>query len=296
MNLHHLELFYHVARHRGISEAARQMPYGIQPPAISSQLRQLEEDVGAVLFQRRPFALTPTGAELFAFVEPFFGRLPELDDRLRGRAARPLRIGASEIVLRDHLPAILADLRRTHPGLRVDLRQGYLAELERALRAGELDVAVTLCDTTAAEGLRTEPLIAIPLVLLVPRASRWQTAEEVLSQDRIAEPLLALPAEEPIPRRFQQRLAERGIEWAAGMEVPSLTLIETYVANGYGLGLSVAAPGAAPARGVRALPLEDFPRLTLGVLRPARGAPLVDAFTSAVAARAAELRGPWPQT
>lgn len=173
----------------------------------------------------------------------------------------------------------------------MDLRQGYLAELERALRAGELDVAVTLCDATAAEGLRTEPMIEIPLVLLVPRASRWRTAEDVLGQDRIAEPLLALPADEPIPRRFQQRLAERGIEWAAGMEVPSLTLIEAYVANGYGLGLSVAAPGATPARGVRALPLEDFPRLTLGVLRPARAAPLVEAFTRAVAARAAELRG-----
>ncbi|HMO65221.1 MAG TPA: LysR family transcriptional regulator [Verrucomicrobiota bacterium] len=291
MNLHHLELFYYVARHRGLSEAARQMPYCIQPPAISSQPRQLEEDLGAVLFQRRPFALTPTGVELFAFVEPFFGRLPELDDRLRGRAARPLRIGASEIVLRDHLPAILAGLRRTQPALRVDLRQGYLAELERALRAGELDVAVTLCDETAGEGLRTEPMLEVPLVLLAPRNSRSRTADEVLGRDRIAEPLLALPAEEPISRRFQQRLAERGLEWAAGMEVPSLTLIEAYVANGYGLGLSVAAPGATPSAGVRALPLPDFPRLTLGVLSPARRTPLVEDFSRAVAARAAGLRG-----
>lgn len=289
MNLHHLELFYYVARHRGISEAARQMPYGIQPPAISSQLRQLEEDLGAVLFQRRPFALTPAGQELFAFVEPFFGRIPDLNERLRGRAARPLRIGASEIVLRDHLPAILAELRKAHPDLRVDLRQGYLAELERALRAGELDVAVTLCDESAGEGLRTEPLIEVPLVLLVPRAARWRKAEEVLGQDRIEEPLLALPAEEPISRRFQQRLAELGIVWPAGMEVPSLTLIEAYVANGYGIGLSVAAPGAMPAREVRMLPLTDFPRLSLGVLRPARSGPLAEDFARAVAARAAEL-------
>lgn len=288
MNLHHLELFYYVARHRGISEAARQMPYGIQPPAISSQLRRLEEDVGAVLFQRRPFALTAAGQELFAFLEPFFGRLPAMHDRLRGRVARPLRIGASEIVLRDHLPAILAELRGQHPTLHVDLRQGYLAELERALRAGELDVAVTLCDESAGEGLRTEPLLEIPLVLLVPRASRWRTAEELFGQDRIAEPLLTLPADEPISRRFQQRLTELGIEWAAGMEVPSLTLIEAYVANGYGIGLSVAAPGAKPAREVRTLPLEGFPRLSLGVLRPARSEPLADDFARAVAARAAE--------
>ena len=37
MNIHHLELFYYVARHGGISEAVRNMPYGIQQPAISGQ-------------------------------------------------------------------------------------------------------------------------------------------------------------------------------------------------------------------------------------------------------------------
>lgn len=73
------------------------------------------------------------------------------------------------------------------------------------------------------------------------------------------------------------------------MEVPSLTLIEAYVVNGYGIGLSVAAPGAKLARGVRALPLEGFPRLSLGVLRPARSVPLADDFARAVAARAAGL-------
>jgi DNA-binding transcriptional LysR family regulator len=42
MNVHHLELFYYVARHGGVSAAARAMPYGIQQPAISAQILQLE--------------------------------------------------------------------------------------------------------------------------------------------------------------------------------------------------------------------------------------------------------------
>ena len=46
MNIHHLELFYYVARHGGISEAVRNMPYGIQQPAISGQVIQLEEFLG----------------------------------------------------------------------------------------------------------------------------------------------------------------------------------------------------------------------------------------------------------
>src|SRR6266852_8731749 len=72
MNIHHLELFYYVAKHGGISEAVRNIPYGIQQPAVSGQVIQLEEFLGVTLFQRRPFALTPAGKDLYDFIHPFF--------------------------------------------------------------------------------------------------------------------------------------------------------------------------------------------------------------------------------
>ena len=56
MNIHHLELFYYVARHGGIMEAVRNIPYGIQQPAVSGQIAQLEEDLGVTLFQPPVFA------------------------------------------------------------------------------------------------------------------------------------------------------------------------------------------------------------------------------------------------
>src|SRR5215831_13159259 len=43
MNVHHLELFYYVAKHGGIMPAVRNIPYGIQQPAVSAQVAQLEE-------------------------------------------------------------------------------------------------------------------------------------------------------------------------------------------------------------------------------------------------------------
>src|SRR5712672_1311138 len=69
MNIHHLELFYYVARHGGISEAVRNIPYGIQQPAMSGQVIQLEEFLGVTLFHRRPFALTPPGEDLYEFIK-----------------------------------------------------------------------------------------------------------------------------------------------------------------------------------------------------------------------------------
>lgn len=71
-NLHHLELFYYVTKHRGVSAAARRMPYGIQQPAVSAQLLRLEETLGSKLFHRRPFALTAVGRQLYEFIAPFF--------------------------------------------------------------------------------------------------------------------------------------------------------------------------------------------------------------------------------
>ena len=62
MNVHHLELFYYVARHGGIMPAVRNIPYGIQQnPPSSSQIAQLEEYLGATLFQRRPFQANDCG-------------------------------------------------------------------------------------------------------------------------------------------------------------------------------------------------------------------------------------------
>ena len=109
MNIHHLELFYYVARHGGIAEAVRKMPYGIQQPAISVQLIQLEESLGTTLFRRRPFQLSRPGKELFVFIEPFFAGTDEIAARIKGESAARIRIGASQVILRDYLPTALSD-------------------------------------------------------------------------------------------------------------------------------------------------------------------------------------------
>jgi DNA-binding transcriptional LysR family regulator len=88
INIHHLELFYHVVKHRGITAATRKMPYGIQQPAISGQLSQLEKTLGTKLFHRRPFGLTSGGARLFAEIEPFFSGLRDLPHQVRGHATQ----------------------------------------------------------------------------------------------------------------------------------------------------------------------------------------------------------------
>src|SRR3954466_4375440 len=129
MNVHHLELFYYVARHGGISSAVRHMPYGIQQPAVSAQILRLEKDLGVKLFERQPFRLTREGQELMEFVEPFFSNLETVAQRLRDGTLPQLRVGASEVVLRTHFPAVLERLQHQHPKVRLGLRSGFDTEL-----------------------------------------------------------------------------------------------------------------------------------------------------------------------
>src|SRR5689334_12669723 len=167
MNIHHLELFYYVAKFGGITEAVRNIPYGIQQPAMSGQVIQLEEFLGVTLFQRRPFALTPPGEELYQFIKPFFENLNPIADKLRGGISQHMRIGASEVVLRDYLPPVLQVVRKKFPKLKVSLREGYQPQLESLLQKQELDVAITLLDGKPPPGTSALALFKLPLVLVV---------------------------------------------------------------------------------------------------------------------------------
>lgn len=289
LNIHHLELFYFVARHGGIAQAVRNMPYGIQQPAISAQIIALEDHLGTTLFRRRPFELTDAGRELFGFIEPFFGKLNEVEERLHGGATQMLRVGASQTVLRDHLPGILRDLRTRFPGLKLVLRAGYQLELEQFLVGGEIDLAVTVIDRTVAAGLKSQVMIELPLALLVPKAAKARTVADILGADRINEPLISLRGDEAVPRLFQQELGRRGVAWPASIETGTLELVSTYASEGFGIGLTVEVPGMKPPASVRVLRLDDFPRLSIGVLTAGRLTPPAEALIGLVAEAAKAL-------
>ena len=269
MNVHHLELFYYVARHGGIMEAVRNMPYGIQQPAISGQLLQLESYLGVKLFRRRPFELLPAGTDLYEFIRPFFGELGNMEKRLRSASREILRVAAPVVALRDHLPRVLQEVRKKFPHLQLTLRAGQQPQVEAWLERQEIDFAITLLEGQGAKGLNHLPLLELPLVLLVPKASRFRTASEIfeaLATERLEDPLISITAVELAPRRFREFLESRSLEWPSRVEVTDLELVEVYVQSGFGIGLSLAIPGGSLAKDLRVLPIPDITPLRLGAV------------------------------
>lgn len=143
---HHLRSFLAVARTGSLSQAARDM--GLAQPTIRRHIEALEQAVGRPLFLRSPQGLTLTdhAATLVASAEMVeggaaqFSRLAEASE-----AGGVVRISASQIVAREVLPAILADIARQNPGLRfeIDARDDN-ADLLRH----EADIAIRMVQPT----------------------------------------------------------------------------------------------------------------------------------------------------
>ncbi len=291
MNIHHLELFYYVARHGGISEAVRNIPYGIQQPAVSGQIIQLEEFLGVTLFRRRPFDLTPSGQELYQFVKPFFENLQPMAEKLQGGISQHIRIAASEIVMRDYLPPVLQKMHQRFPKLKVTLREGYHPQVIDLLEQQQIDLSIGLLGGKPPAGITALALFKLPLVLVIPKNSKLKSAEELWAQDRIAEALITVPTNEPICRAFQQGLARRKVDWFPGIEVSTVDLVQTYVVNGYGIGVTVGIPKVKYHPQVRILPLDDFEPVPFGVMWLGKPTPIVQASVEAVKAAAIKILG-----
>ncbi len=261
LNVHHLELFYYIARFEGIVAACRQMPYGIQQPAMSAQVGRLEKDLGVRLFERRPFRLTAHGKTLYDFIAPFFGRLEEVEDTLRGSHQQTLRLAGLTEVMRGHVPMLLASLRERVPGLRFTLHEIDQRGAEQLIEKGEADIAVTVLESRLASGFRSVTLAEFPLCLLVPVTER-RSAEVLLKA--ADQPLISLPAHELLPRLFQAGLARRKLSWNTSMEASSQDLVSIYVRNGLGIGLAVVTPDLHESEDLRVVRLKGFPSLPVG--------------------------------
>ena len=255
-----------MAKHRGITAASRKMPYGIQQPAISGQLAQLEKTLGTKLFYRRPFGLTPAGLKLFTRIESFFGGLTELPDQIRGQVPRVLRLAAPATILRDYLPTIFVEYKRRYRNFHLTLHEANQAIAEELLRKREIDLAITELEGKPGSSISSCLLLRLPLALVFSRSSPVRNVSELFQNRRPTQTLISLPVEEVISKHFQAGLTKLGISWTPAIEVSSLELIDVYTSLDFGVGLSVMVPGTKPSKRIRVLPLRKFPALTLAAL------------------------------
>jgi len=249
----------------------------------------LEEYLGHKLFQRRPFLLTPAGERLFRFIQPFFENLELISDELRGQGAKKLRLAASTALLREYGPTLLGRLRKRLPELKLVLREADQSLAEAFLLAQEVDLAITELYNRPPSGIRTEVLLELPLVLLVHSASPLKKLSEILDQRPM--PLISVPPNSALAKTFQDGLRKRGTSWEIGIELSTLEMVQTYCAAGYGIGLSILAPGIQYGPDLRVIGLKDFPLLKIAAFWQDPLPPVPALFMEEIKKEALKQRG-----
>ena len=294
MNVHHLELFYYVAKFGGITAAVRGMPYGIQQPSVSAQISRLEKALGVMLFIRRPFKLTAEGVILYQRILPFFSQLPELADELRQEGSLHLKLTACSSVLRNHLPGLILAMKAKKPGLRVSLEEVHWDEIGEQLAKQIVDVSVGAAPGPFPAIVQVDELLSVPLALLVPEDFPCSTWKQVLARYQrkdgcLVLPLIAPPAQVVFAKRFQEGLATSRVIWPTEVEVGNFDVILDYVKHGFGVGVSVVIPAVAPPPGFRQIVIKEFTPLQVLILYRENPKPVVAWFIKELKSFVSEL-------
>ena len=163
-----------LARHGHFGRAAEAS--AISQPALSMQIKELEETLGVQLFERgaRQVRLTPLGEELAARVREILRAVDEIGDLARASGDRlvgRLRLGVIPTIAPYLLPRVMRRLADRHPALDLYVRETVTPKLLQELTEGRLDAAIVALPVSEP-ALREVALFAEDFVLVRPAADR----------------------------------------------------------------------------------------------------------------------------
>jgi LysR family nitrogen assimilation transcriptional regulator len=259
MDLRELRSFIHVARLGSVSAAAKELR--IAQPALSRQIRKLEEELGATLMHRsaRGVELTAAGAVVMRRAELLLRSARQIKDEvaeLESTVAGHVVIAVPPTTGALVMPRFLMRMRQDHPNISIHAMEGVNATLLDWVTTGRADLAL-MHDPPDRHTLARETLLREALYLVAPaggppRATPWRV------RDLQGLPLI-LPAHPHVTRlMLEQAAAEGGIRLDIVLEADGVALTRNLVAAGFGHGvLTIATVREAVARGeVAAVRLE----------------------------------------
>ena len=214
----------------------------ITQAAISMQIRQLENELGARVFVRAPrhVILTEAGEHLLQRARQILrehdaalDEIAELAGAERGR----LRIGsASAMILTDPLPKILKELRRQHPAAEVAVISGTSGALVDQILAGELDIAFVSLPVDV-RGIQTERLSEDQLVAIASPRHKLAKQRTISAYTLAGEKLILGERGGNTRRLIDQFFAQAGVSLHVAMELSRQAAIRRMVEEDMGVGI-----------------------------------------------------------
>lgn len=236
MELHQLRCFLAVVEEGGFSRATTRLR--ITQPALSYQIKQLEQELGTPLFHRRPGGVSPTEA----------GRILSQDAREIIDAARKaqrdveelaegvvgeIRIGTVNSVGIYFLPQILWNIREKHPTARPTVLYQYSDEIIEALLSDRVDLAL-VADPHPDRRLRQEVIIEEKVSLVVGKSHPFFGRKNVKPSELKGIQFVALSPANPTGKLLYDHLARLGVSVEPVVSTDNVETVKKMVEIGLG--------------------------------------------------------------
>ncbi len=245
MDFRHFRYFAVAAEELHFARAAEKL--GIAQPALSQQIKSLEEQLGARLFHRakRSVTLTETGTAFLHEVRETLAQAEKAvriaKDTARGEAGH-IDIGLVGSVMYDpRFPLLLTDFNKNHPGVRISLHEMPILTQIESVRARQLDIAVIRAPipSNALEDVEFFTLSSQRLVVALPEAHRLAACEAIRLADLANDPFLAFadPPGVGIGQALLNLCREAEFEPRITQKVSEIATLVSLVAAGFGVGL-----------------------------------------------------------
>ncbi len=236
-----LVVFRAVAEQLSFRKAAEELY--LTQPAVSLQIKALEEDLGVQLFDRTGsrITLTKAGRTLLGYAAQVNALLVQAEHEvaaLSGEHAGHLALGASTTIAQYVLPRLLSEFGREHPRVQPTLISGNTEHIVAAVV--QQQIALGFIEGPAhSRDVKTEPFLVDELVLIVPAAHEWAERASVACSEIAATPLLMRERGSGTRRVVEMALERQHIKRASlhiVMELDSTEAIKSAVEAGLGAG------------------------------------------------------------
>lgn len=256
-----LKVFRSVCEHLSFRRAAEELH--LSQPAITQQVKALEDELGTRLFDRTGgrVVLTPAGRILkkrAAELAELAARTQEELAALSGEHSGLLSAGASTSIAQYVLPRMLGGFKRQHPKVKLQIRSGNTEQVVEWLVEGRISIGL-IEGPALRKDLRVEAFMEDELVLLFPAVHPWSKRKELTVADLKDAPFLLRERGSGTRRVLEQALEKAGLkmrEIDVAMELDSSEAIISSVEMGLGIGFVTRAA--------------VLPRLPLGKIATAR--------------------------
>jgi DNA-binding transcriptional LysR family regulator len=242
MDLDQLHTFLEIVRLKSFSKAA-QTCFRTQP-AISAQVRQLEQELGAALFERlgARIALTPAGRTLAGYAEQILALRRQAQDAIHELERAPrgeLVIAANEATCIYVLPKVFSEFKRRFPNVQLSVDRAYGARVVEAVLDNQADFGITQLPVEERR-IQAVSVHRDEIRLIAPSRHPLVSAGAVHSADLPPYPLL-LPKTGSTRAKLNAWLEPVADSIQVSMELDSTEMIKRFVQAGLGLGFVAAS-------------------------------------------------------